>query len=128
MGRNWAGNQAGQAGGRNAARPGAGGILGAAAVAQARPDGYTLTQIPISVFRLPHMQKVAFNALTDFTYVICVTGYTFGLVVQAESPIRTFKDLIAFAKANPEKFTYGSPGTGTTPQESQWMNGIGVPQ
>lgn len=97
------------------ARPGVGGILGAAAVAQARPDGYTLTQMPISVFRLPHMQKVAFNSLTDFTYVICVTGYTFGLVVQADSPIRSFKDLIAFAKANPEKFTYGSPGTGTTP-------------
>jgi tripartite-type tricarboxylate transporter receptor subunit TctC len=47
--------------------------------------------------------------------VICLTGYTFGLVVQAESPIKSIADLVAFAKANPEKFTYGSTGIGTSP-------------
>jgi len=55
------------------------------------------------------------DALADFTYVICLTGYTFGLVVPAESPIKSVKDLVAYAKANPEKLTYGSPGTGTSP-------------
>ncbi|MBC7781319.1 MAG: tripartite tricarboxylate transporter substrate binding protein, partial [Proteobacteria bacterium] len=42
-------------------RPGAGGTLGPAAMAAARPDGYTLSQMPISLFRIPHMQKVAFD-------------------------------------------------------------------
>ena len=96
-------------------KPGAGGILGAAALTQVRPDGHTLAQMPISVFRLPHMQKVAFDALADFNYIICLTGYTFGLVMPTNSPIRNLKDLVAYAKANPEKLTYGSPGTGTTP-------------
>ncbi len=97
------------------ARPGVAGILGAQAVSQAKPDGYSITQIPISVFRLPHMQKVPFDPMRDLTYVICLTGYTFGLVVAGDSPIKSMKDLVAYAKANPEKFTYGSPGTGTTP-------------
>lgn len=96
-------------------RPGAGGTLGAIALTQARPDGYTISQIPLGVFRLPHMQKVQFDPLRDFTYIACLTGYTFGLVVPAESPIKSVKDLVDFAKANPEKFTYGSTGTGTTP-------------
>jgi len=96
-------------------KPGAGGILGAAALTQVRPDGHTLAQMPISVFRLPHMQKVAFDALADFNYIICLTGYTFGLVMPTDAPIKNLKDLVAYAKANPEKLTYGTPGTGTTP-------------
>ncbi|MDB5804452.1 MAG: hypothetical protein JWN73_1774 [Betaproteobacteria bacterium] len=96
-------------------RPGAGGTLGAIALTQARPDGYTLSQIPLGVFRLPHMQKVQFDPLRDFTYIACLTGYTFGLVVPADSPVKSIKELVEYAKANPEKFTYGSTGTGTTP-------------
>ena len=96
-------------------KPGAGGIFGAVELANAKPDGYTLAQLPISVFRIPHTQKVAFDPLRDLTYVACLTGYTFGMVVQAESPIKTFPDLISYAKDNPEKFTYGTPGTSTTP-------------
>jgi tripartite-type tricarboxylate transporter receptor subunit TctC len=96
-------------------RPGASGTLGAVELVSARPDGYTLSQLPISVFRVPHMQKVQFDTLNDFTWIACLTGYTFGLVVRADSPIKTVKDLVDFAKANPDKFTYGSPGTGTSP-------------
>jgi tripartite-type tricarboxylate transporter receptor subunit TctC len=96
-------------------KPGAGGMLGANELVNAKPDGYTLSQLPHGVFRLPHMQKTQFDTLKDFTWVICLTGYTFGLVVQAESPIKSIADLVAFAKANPEKFTYGSTGTGTSP-------------
>lgn len=94
---------------------GAGGMLGAVDLVSAKPDGYTLSQLPHGVFRIPHMQKVAFDTLKDFTWIVCLTGYTFGLVVPADSPIKSIKDLVDYAKANPGKFTYGSTGTGTSP-------------
>ena len=96
-------------------RPGASGTLGAQAVKDARPDGYTLTQMPISVFRLPHMMdRPNFDPLKDFTYVIHLTGYLFGVVVRADSPWRTWQEFLAHAKANPGKVSYGTPGVGST--------------
>jgi tripartite-type tricarboxylate transporter receptor subunit TctC len=96
-------------------KPGAGGMLGANDLVSAAPDGYTLSQLPHGVFRIPHMQKTTFDTLKDFTWIVCLTGYTFGLVVPADSPIKSIADLVAYAKANPEKFTYGSTGIGTSP-------------
>lgn len=96
-------------------RPGAGGMLGAAELVKAAPDGYTLSQLPHGVFRIPHMQKTPFDTLKDFTWIACLTGYTFGLVVPADSPIKSIKDLVDYAKANPGKFSYGSTGIGTSP-------------
>ncbi len=96
-------------------KSGAGGMLGANELVNAKPDGYTLSQLPHGVFRVPHMQKVQFDTLKDFTWIACLTGYTFGLVVPADSPIKSIKDLVDFAKANPEKFAYGSTGIGTSP-------------
>jgi tripartite-type tricarboxylate transporter receptor subunit TctC len=96
-------------------KPGAGGMLGANELVNAKPDGYTLSQLPHGVFRIPHMQKVQFDTLKDFTWIACLTGYTFGLVVPADSPVKSIKDLVDYAKANPEKFTYGSTGIGTSP-------------
>ncbi len=96
-------------------KPGAGGMLGANELVTAAPDGYTLSQLPHGVFRIPHMQKTTFDTLKDFTWIACLTGYTFGLVVPADSPIKSIADLVAYAKANPEKFTYGSTGIGTSP-------------
>jgi tripartite-type tricarboxylate transporter receptor subunit TctC len=96
-------------------KPGAGGMLGANELVNAKPDGYTLAQLPQGVFRIPHMQKVQFDTLKDFTWIACLTGYTFGLVVPANSPFKTIKDFVDFAKANPEKITYGHTGIGTSP-------------
>ena len=96
-------------------KPGASGMLGPNELVRAQPDGYTLSQITIGVARLPHMQKMQFDPLKDFTYIACLTGYTFGVVVRSDSPIRSIADLVAFARANPGKFTYGSTGNGTTP-------------
>src|SRR5690349_187812 len=64
-------------------KSGAGGILGAQALLTERPDGYTLAQMPVSVFRYPLMSsRPPFDPLQDFTYVIHLTGYTFGVVVR----------------------------------------------
>jgi len=97
-------------------KPGAGGMLGPAGMARsAAPDGYTVSQLHINAVRQPHMQKVDYDPLKDFTYIIGVSGYTFGLVVKTDSPIKSFADVVAYAKANPGKFSYGSTGVGTSP-------------
>ena len=96
-------------------KAGASGMLGPNELVGARPDGYTLSQLTIGVVRLPHMQKMQFDPLRDFTYIACLTGYTFGLVVRSDSSIKTVKDLVDYAKVNPGVFTFGSPGNGTTP-------------
>jgi tripartite-type tricarboxylate transporter receptor subunit TctC len=62
------------------------------------------------------MQKVDWDPLRDFTYVIGLTGYTFGVVVRADSPIKSFGELLDYARANPGTLSYGSTGTGTSPQ------------
>ena len=96
-------------------RPGVSGTLGALVVKDARPDGYTLAQMPISVFRLPQMtDRPNFDPLNDFTWVIHVTGYTFGVVVHADRPWRSWQDFVAHAKANPGKVNYGTPGVGSS--------------
>lgn len=97
-------------------RAGASGMLGPNELVSAKPDGYTLSQLTIGIVRLPHMQKMQFDPLKDFTFIACLTGYTFGLVVRGDSPIKSVKELVDYAKANPGKFTFGSPGIGTTPQ------------
>jgi tripartite-type tricarboxylate transporter receptor subunit TctC len=96
-------------------KPGASGTLGPATMAAtAKPDGYTIAQLPISVFRLPYMQKTAFDPVKDFTYIAHLTGYTFGVVVKKDSKYQTFKDLVEAARANPGKVTYATPGAGTS--------------
>ncbi len=97
-------------------KPGAGGMLGPANMAKtAKPDGYTLSQLAVSAFRIPHMQKVDWDPLKDFNYIIGISGYTFGVVVKSDSPFKTLNDLVAWAKANPGKLSYGSTGNGTSP-------------
>jgi tripartite-type tricarboxylate transporter receptor subunit TctC len=95
--------------------PGGGGTTGPEKMATtAKPDGYTLSQIPVSVFRVPYMQKTNYDPLTDFTYIIHVSGYTFGVVTKKDAPWKTFKELIEYAKANPGKIKYATPGVGTS--------------
>jgi tripartite-type tricarboxylate transporter receptor subunit TctC len=97
-------------------KPGFGGMLGPSQMAKnAAPDGYTLSQITVNAFRAPYLQKVDWDPMNDFTYIIGVSGYTFGLVVKADSAFKTFNDLVAYAKANPGQMSYGSTGTGTSP-------------
>jgi tripartite-type tricarboxylate transporter receptor subunit TctC len=95
-------------------RPGAGGTLGAGVMLNTKPDGYTLTQTSLSVFRMPFMQKTPYDPLKDLTYIASVTGYTFGLLVKADAPWKTLAEFVAYAKANPDQVTYGTSGAGTT--------------
>ena len=96
-------------------RAGAGGVLGAQAMLTARPDGYTLGQMPISVFRQPLLNsRPLFDPLTDFSYIIHITGYLFGTIVRPDAPWRTMAELIEHARRNPGRLNYGSPGVGTS--------------
>ncbi|MGY4827717.1 tripartite tricarboxylate transporter substrate binding protein [Sphaerotilaceae bacterium SBD11-9] len=97
-------------------KPGAGGTLGPGTMAlTAKPDGYTISQYPMGMLRLPHMQKVPWSPINDFTFIIGVSGYTFGFVVKADSPYKSFKDYIEAARKKPGEIDYGSTGIGTSP-------------
>ena len=96
-------------------RPGASGTIGPTYLARnARPDGYTIGQMPLTVFRMPYLEKVNYDPLKDFTWIIGITGYTFGVAVRADAPWKTFKDLITDARAKPGRISYASPGIGTS--------------
>lgn len=96
-------------------KAGASGTLGPATMAAtAKPDGYTIAQMPISVIRIPVMQKASFDTLKDFSYIAQLSGYTFGITTKADSPYKTWADVVKFAKENPGKVTYATPGTGTS--------------
>ena len=65
-------------------KAGGGGTVGPATMAAAsKPDGYTIAQIPITVFRLPLMQEAPWDPAMDFTYIVHLTGYTFGVTTSA---------------------------------------------
>jgi tripartite-type tricarboxylate transporter receptor subunit TctC len=56
------------------------------------------------------MQKMTYDALKDFTYIVQLTGYTFGITTRADGPFKSWQEVVAFAKDNPGKVTYASPG------------------
>ena len=96
-------------------KPGAGGTLPAQMLQNTPADGYVLAQIPLGVFRIGYTTKIAWDPVKDIRYVINVTGYAFGIVVPAASPVKNWADFVAYANANPGKINYGSTGTLTSP-------------
>ncbi len=91
-------------------KPGAGGTLGVVDMQRAKPDGYRLTLVPVSVFRQPYVQKVSYDPLQDLTYIASFTAYDFILAVAADSPLKTVKDVVDAAKADKQGLSYGTPG------------------
>ena len=98
-------------------RPGAAGTLGPQQVAaQARPDGYTLTVMHHTVMRWPFMTRTPrWDPVGDFTHVIGLAGWLFGTVVKADSRFGSWQDVVAAARANPGKLTFGATGAGSSP-------------
>ena len=95
-------------------RPGAGGVVGLDAVAKAPADGYTvvatststLTVVPVTAANLPYR-------IEDFTPIGNYAVDASVIVVHAEAPWKTYEELIDYARKNPGKLSYGSPGVGT---------------
>ena len=97
-------------------RPGGGGTTGPGTMAlTAKPDGYTIAQFPMGMLRVPHMQKVPWDPLKDFSFILGVSGYTFGFTVRADSPYKSFNEYIEAARKSPGTIDYGSTGIGTSP-------------
>lgn len=87
--------------------------LGMSVVGKSAPDGYTVGVASSTLFRLPHMQKVSYDPLNDFTYIIGTNSSPHGVVVRQDSPVRSLADLIALSAASPGKVSWCSLGTGT---------------
>jgi tripartite-type tricarboxylate transporter receptor subunit TctC len=95
-------------------RPGAGGIVGLDIGARAAPDGYTIVQAsigPLAVNPSLH-SKLPYNSIRDFDPVTRAVSALNVLVVHPSQPVKSVKDLIAHAKANPGKLSFGSSGAG----------------
>jgi tripartite-type tricarboxylate transporter receptor subunit TctC len=96
-------------------RGGAGGIIGMDAVAKAPPDGYTVLLIHSGITYMPGLyRKLPFDPTTDFDGVVAAVSGSFVLAVSNNTPFRTVAELIAYAKANPGRLSYGSAGIGST--------------
>ena len=96
-------------------RGGAGGTLAMPVLQNAAPDGYTLAQLPQTIFRAPYTQNVGWDPIRDVTPIIQVSGVTFGVVVPDGSPFRRLEDIFAYARDHPNSLTISTNGVGTTP-------------
>jgi tripartite-type tricarboxylate transporter receptor subunit TctC len=96
-------------------RSGASGTMAMPVLQNAAPDGHTIAQLPLTIYRMPYTTKVSWDPVRDVTPILQISGVTFGIVVPANSPFATLEDLLAFARKNPSNLTIGTNGVGTTP-------------
>jgi tripartite-type tricarboxylate transporter receptor subunit TctC len=99
-------------------RVGAGGTVGAAVAAKAAPDGYTLFQCNIASNAIAYSlyANLPYHPLRDFAPISRIGTTASAVIVHPSVPAVSIAELIAYAKANPGKLSYGSPGIGTSPQ------------
>lgn len=108
-------------------KSGASGILGAMALQDAKPDGYTISQMHMSVLRQPLLNKaLTYHPINDLTYILQITGFVMGVVVRTDAPWKTLPELLAHAKANPGKMNWGTLGVGSTQYLA--MERVGIAQ
>ena len=96
-------------------RPGAGGVVGTDFVAKSAPDGYTLlvTYEGSQAINQSLYEKLPFDSLRDFYPIATIAATPFLLIVGPRAQAKTLKEFISFARANPDKLTYGSAGNGS---------------
>jgi len=96
-------------------RPGAGGNIGTEAVVRASPDGHTLLQVStFNAINATLYERLSFNFIRDIAPVATIIRGPFVMVVNPSVPARTIPEFITYAKANPGKINFASPGNGTT--------------
>lgn len=94
-------------------KPGASGIIGAQHVASAKPDGYTLLVAGGSeTVSTPHFRSIPFSPVDDFEPIIRFMIERLNFYVKADSPWKSFQDLVADAKKNPDKYSFATAGVG----------------
>ena len=91
-------------------KTGANGTMGAIQMLQAKPDGYSITMVPIGIYRMPHITGAPYDPAKDFTYISQVAGYDYYLAVKGDSPWKTLGDLVSHAKTQQNSISYGTPG------------------
>lgn len=96
-------------------KAGAGGTLGLDAAAKARPDGYTMVMAQTSNMSIAPslMSGLPYDPIKDFKPVTLVSEVPLAIAVGADSPLKTFADLVKAAKADPGKLLFASPGNAT---------------
>ncbi len=95
-------------------KPGGGGTVGVAMLVSKPADGYTIGVSTGSTLQAYQMGKLSFHPLKDLTPIVRWGDYLYGLLVRSDSPWKTIQDLIRYAKQNPGKLSYGTPGTGSS--------------
>lgn len=92
-------------------RPGGALTIGAAAIAAAKPDGYTVGYTgPSAMFVVPFSGNLPYHPLKDFHQIIQWASMNWGVSVRSASPFQAFKDIVEHARRNPDKLTYGTTG------------------
>jgi len=95
-------------------KPGGAGRIALTLIAKAKPDGYSLAATTDSaIIAVPHLEKVPYKAMEELTFISQFGTLDFGVTVAMDSPFKTFKDVIQFARANPDKLTIGIIGVGS---------------
>jgi tripartite-type tricarboxylate transporter receptor subunit TctC len=97
-------------------RGGAGGMIGAAAVAKSAPDGYTLLLTspgPLGYYRVLY-KSISYDPVKDFAPIVLLGTIPQVIIVSPKLPMKSLKEFIAYAKANPGKVNIGDSGVGTT--------------